>query len=108
MALNPADFTAAARSALADPELRKNYRVGTQRLRDKRRAAFAGLADGEGLRRIGELTRCHHANGEMQPQLHFNHAAVDPVVQIERIPLAQLHLQNERLAFDAKGASWLA
>ena len=54
---DPHAFKADSGATLRDPNLRANYRRATRGLRDKRREAFAGLEDVEGLRRIGHEIR---------------------------------------------------
>jgi len=52
-------FPTAARSALADAQLRRNLRTATHTIRDKRAAAVAELDDWEQLREAGKRIKAH-------------------------------------------------
>ena len=50
-------FKSQSAATLGNPALRRNYFNATEGLRDKRKAAFAGIADGERLQWIGQSIR---------------------------------------------------
>ncbi|HET9094030.1 MAG TPA: lactate utilization protein B [Solirubrobacteraceae bacterium] len=70
-----AGFPAAARTALADAQLRRNLHVATHTIRDKRLRAVAELPDWEELREAGRRIK-HHAMRHLDEHLETLEAAV--------------------------------